>query len=135
MGSWKGRGNQYIQFIRFCTVNCQPTASNYQLSHLRPCRELNPGLRGGRRERNHSATVAPLKSEDLYGRDLLYFLVLATFFSSTVLVNPTISLFDALPHCRRYFVPKFYDLSFYRYKHSHLPALRPGCCSQHGLKW
>ena len=21
---------------RFCTVNCRPTASNYQLSHLRP---------------------------------------------------------------------------------------------------
>ena len=46
----------------FCTVNCQPTASNYQLSHLRPCREPNPGLRGGRRECNHSATVAPMES-------------------------------------------------------------------------
>ena len=22
--------------LGFCTVNCQPTASNYQLSHLRP---------------------------------------------------------------------------------------------------
>ena len=22
--------------LRFCTVNCRPTASNYQLSHLRP---------------------------------------------------------------------------------------------------
>ena len=43
----------------FCTVNCRPTASNYQLSHLRPFRELNPGLRGGRRECYHSATVAP----------------------------------------------------------------------------
>ena len=32
----------------FCTVNCRPTASNYQLSHLRSCREPNPGLRGGR---------------------------------------------------------------------------------------
>ena len=37
----------------FCTVNCRPTASNYQLSHLRPC------LRGGRQECYHSATVAP----------------------------------------------------------------------------
>ena len=45
--------------LGFCTVNCQPTASNYQLSHLRPCRELNPGLRGGRQECYHSATVAP----------------------------------------------------------------------------
>ena len=33
--------------LGFCTVNCRPTASNYQLSHLRPCRESNPGLRGG----------------------------------------------------------------------------------------
>ena len=45
--------------LGFCTINCRPTASNYQLSHLRPCRELNPGLRGGRRECYHSATVAP----------------------------------------------------------------------------
>ena len=29
-----------------CTVNCRPAASNYQLSHLRLCREPNPGLRG-----------------------------------------------------------------------------------------
>ena len=46
--------------LGFCTVNCQPTASNYQLSHLRPCWGSNPGLRGGRRECYHSATVAPL---------------------------------------------------------------------------
>ena len=50
----------------FCTVNCRPTASNYQLSHLWPCREPNPGLRGGRRERYHSATVAPGKTFSLY---------------------------------------------------------------------
>ena len=34
--------------VGLCTVNCRPTASNYQLSHLRPSRGLNPGLRGGR---------------------------------------------------------------------------------------
>ena len=45
--------------LGFCTVNCRPTASNYQLSHLRPCWGSNPGLRGGRRECYHSATVAP----------------------------------------------------------------------------
>ena len=44
---------------RFCTVNCLPMASKYQLSHLRCGRELNPGLRGGRRECYHSATVTP----------------------------------------------------------------------------
>ena len=26
----------------FCTLNCHPMASNYQLSHLRLCREPNP---------------------------------------------------------------------------------------------
>ena len=36
--------------LGFCTVNCRPTVSNYQLSHLRPCRESNPGLRGEKRE-------------------------------------------------------------------------------------
>ena len=135
-GSWKGRGNQYIQFIRvlycklptnskqlpafpleavtgieprpqrwearmllyvafntvqvisrrivgraeetstyswsrFCTVNCRPTSSNYQLSHLRPCREPNPGLRGGRRECYHSATVAPATSL-VWNHNILY---------------------------------------------------------------
>ena len=46
--------------LGFCTVNCRPTASNYQLSHFRPSRGSNPGLRGGRRECYHSATVAPI---------------------------------------------------------------------------
>ena len=56
--SWKDRGNQYIQLVsRFCTVNCRPTASNYQLSDLRPGREPNPSLRGGRQECYHSATL------------------------------------------------------------------------------
>ena len=44
---------------RFCTVNCRPTASNYQLSHLRLCCESNPSLRGGRRECYHFVTVVP----------------------------------------------------------------------------
>ena len=48
-----------LSLLGFFTVNCQPMASNYQLSHLRSCRESNPGLRGGRRECYHSATVAP----------------------------------------------------------------------------
>ena len=45
--------------LGFCTVNCRPSASNYQLSHLRPCWGSNPGLRGGRRECYHFVTVAP----------------------------------------------------------------------------
>ena len=49
---------------RFCTVNCRPMASNYQLSYLRLCRELNPRLRGGRRECYHSSTMAPITLKD-----------------------------------------------------------------------
>ena len=49
---------------RFCTVNCRQTARNYQLSYLRLGRELNPGLRGGRRECYHSATVALVYSTE-----------------------------------------------------------------------
>ena len=45
--------------LGLCTVNFRPTASNYQLSHLRLCWGSNPGLRGGRREYYHSGTVAP----------------------------------------------------------------------------
>ena len=45
--------------LGLCTVNCRPTASNYQLSHLRPSPGSNPSLRGGRRECYHSTTVAP----------------------------------------------------------------------------
>ena len=45
--------------LGFCTVNCRSMASNYQLSHLRLCQELNPFLRGGRQECYHSAIVAP----------------------------------------------------------------------------
>ena len=47
--------------LGFCTVNCRPTASNYQLSHLRPHWEPNPDLRGERQECYHSATVAPIR--------------------------------------------------------------------------
>ena len=59
MGSWKGRETSTYSSLGFCTVNYWPTASNYQLSHLRPWWGLNPGRRGGRRECYHSATVAP----------------------------------------------------------------------------
>ena len=63
--------------LGFCTVNCQPTASNYQLSHLRPCQGSNPGLRGGRRECYHPATMAPLKHvEDRYIYIYIYIYIL-----------------------------------------------------------
>ena len=62
MGSGRAEETSTYSLSGFCTVNCRPTTSNYQLSHLRPCRELNLGLRGERRECYHSATVAPGKS-------------------------------------------------------------------------
>ena len=66
----------------FCTVNYRPKASNYQLSHLRPCREPNPGLRCGRRECYHSATVAPLIFLQL--KDLLPLAALFAYSLTTV---------------------------------------------------
>ena len=62
--SWRvvGRAEENTTYCSsgFCTVNWQPTANNYQLSHLRLCQEQNPGLRGGRRESYHSAILAPI---------------------------------------------------------------------------
>ena len=57
---WRAEETSTYSSLGFCTVNCWPTASNYQLSHLRPCQESIPGLRGGRRECYHSAPVAPM---------------------------------------------------------------------------
>ena len=59
MGSWKGRGNQYIEFAR--VVYCKLPTNGKQLPvfPLESVRGSNPGLRGGRRECYHSATVAP----------------------------------------------------------------------------
>ena len=57
-GSWKGRGNQYTQFVRvlYCKL---PTNGKqlpaFPLEAMRP----DPVLRGWRRECYHSATVAP----------------------------------------------------------------------------
>ena len=58
-GSWKGRGNQYIEFAR--VVYCKLPTNGKQLPAfpLEPVRGSNPGHRGGRRECYHSATVAP----------------------------------------------------------------------------
>ena len=53
---------------RFYTVNCQPTVSNYQLSHLRYSREPNPSLRGGRRE---CYTLPPWAPEKTYPENLV----------------------------------------------------------------
>ena len=60
-GSFMGRGNHYIQLVKFCTVNCQPSVGNYQLSHI-GCGVWTPDIRGGRRVSFHCETVASLKT-------------------------------------------------------------------------
>ena len=56
---WAEETSTYT-WSRFCTINCWPPTSNYQLSHLRSGQDSNSGLRGGRWECYHSATVPPL---------------------------------------------------------------------------
>ena len=55
---WAEETSTY-SWSRFCTVNCQPMASNYLLCHLRSGQDSNSDLRGGRRECYHCATMAP----------------------------------------------------------------------------
>ena len=71
-GSWKGRGNQYIEFAR--VVYCKLLTNGKQLPAfpLEPVRGSNPGLRGGKRECYHSATVAPLSIVGAYILPMMY---------------------------------------------------------------
>ena len=70
-GSWKAEETSTYSWTWFCTVNFWPTASNYQLSHLRSGREPNPNLRGRRGECYHSATMAPVLPVCLKFKNLL----------------------------------------------------------------
>ena len=45
-----------LSSLGFCTVNCRPTASNYQLSHLSPCGDRTPASEVG----GESVTTLPL---------------------------------------------------------------------------
>ena len=47
MGSWKGRGNKYIQLVKVLYCKLPTNTSNYQLSHLRERCELNPASEVG----------------------------------------------------------------------------------------
>ena len=57
-GSWKGRGNKYIQLIKL--PFCKLLAKGKPLSHLRSGQDSNSDLRGGRRVCYHCASVAPV---------------------------------------------------------------------------
>ena len=56
-GNWKGRGNQYIQLVRI--LYCKLPINGKQLPAFphEAVPETEPGLRGGRLECYHSATV------------------------------------------------------------------------------
>ena len=58
MGSWKGRGKQYIQLVK--VLYCKLLTDGKQLPAfpLEAMPGTKPGLRGGMRECYHSATVA-----------------------------------------------------------------------------
>ena len=60
MGSWKGRGNQYMQFVR--VLYCKRSTNGKKLPDfpLEAVPGMEPGLRGGMQECYHSATVAPI---------------------------------------------------------------------------
>ena len=58
-GSWKGRGNQYIQFVRVLYCKLPTNGKQLPAFPLETVRGSNPGLRGGRQGCYHSATVAP----------------------------------------------------------------------------
>ena len=58
-GSWKGRGNQYIQFVRVLYCKLPTNGKQLPAFPLEAVPGIKPGLRGGRRECYHSATVAP----------------------------------------------------------------------------
>ena len=85
--------------LGFCTVNCRPTASNYQLSHLRPCWGSNPDLRGGRRECYHSATVAPQTHHKTLTLKLFSVGNVTPFHSRTSILIP---YFDTMVCCQVY---------------------------------
>ena len=59
MGSWNGRGNQYIQFARVLYCKLPTNGKQLPAFPLEAVPGSNPGLRGGRRECYHSATMAP----------------------------------------------------------------------------
>ena len=59
MGSWKGRRNQYIQFVKVLYCKLPTIGKQLPAFPFEAVPGLNPGLRGGRRECYHSATVAP----------------------------------------------------------------------------
>ena len=80
-GSWKGRGNQYIQFAR--VVYCKLPTNDKQLPSfpLKAITEIEPNLRGGRRECYHSATVAPTKAqEESWAKHIMGFYLAEQFF-------------------------------------------------------
>ena len=58
-GSWKGRGNQYIEFVRVLYCKLPTNGKQLPAFPLEAVPGIEPWPRGGKRECYHSATVAP----------------------------------------------------------------------------
>ena len=56
---WAEETSTYSWCQGFGSVNCQQTASSYQLFHSRSSQDSNSNLRSGRQECYHSAALAP----------------------------------------------------------------------------
>ena len=65
-GSWKGRGNQYIQFVRVLYCKLPTNGKQLPAFPLETVRGSNPGLRGGRRECCHRGPTKDFKTRSHY---------------------------------------------------------------------
>ena len=73
-GSWKGRGNQYIEFVRVLYCKLPTNGKQLPAFPLEPVLGSNPGLRGGRREciRSHTPFHIQLFIHSIKGGAFVY---------------------------------------------------------------
>ena len=88
-GSWKGRGNQYIEFARVLYCKLPTNGKQLPAVPLQAMTGWNPGLRGGRRECYHSATVAPSARSDKSVKSFANLMQNCKLLDSWLQSNPT----------------------------------------------
>ena len=62
MGSWKGRGNQYIEFARVVYCKLPTNGKQLPVSHLSPCGDRTPASEVG----GESVTTLPPWSLEVF---------------------------------------------------------------------
>ena len=75
MGSWKGRGNQYIQFVRVLYCKLPTNGKQLPAFPLEAMQGTEPSLRGGSPECYHSVTMAPILEYNKYSIQVIYNMV------------------------------------------------------------